>query len=144
MKFLFLLILGLTCSLCPLKAATEQTDDKNGDGKADMWIEQEDEQILCLRVDSNFDGAVDYLLRTNQNKEKVYEEIDFNHDGSMDDFYFYSEGVLVRRELDSNYDGEVDVWVYLSEGVYIQRYARDRDYDGVIDLERDFTPGTEE
>jgi hypothetical protein len=64
---------------------------------------------------------------------KMYEELDFNNDGRMDDFYYYTDGVLERREIDSNYDDAVDVWVYIYEGVYVERYERDTDFDGEID-----------
>lgn len=138
----------LFCMLClslafisPCTAnVSERTDDKNSDGEVDTWIEIEGGDILCLRMDTNYDGRVDYLLRTDMEGEKIYEEADTNHDGGMDDFHFYTGGVLVRRELDSNQDGAVDIWVYLYEGVYIQKYARDTDYDGIIDKEKDYTP----
>jgi hypothetical protein len=61
------------------------------------------------------------------------EVLDYNHDGEMDDIYFYRKGVLVERAIDSNYDGLVDLWVYIEEGVYIAYFERDTDYDGRMD-----------
>ena len=144
MRFIFTLFLCIAAGIPFAAAVSEHTDDKNGDGKLDTWIVEEEDNVLCLTRDSNYDGYIDYLLRTDTDNKRIYEEIDFNHDGQMDDFYFYTDGVLARRELDSNYDGAVDIWVYLTEGVYIEKYARDKDYDGVIDVEKIYTADAEE
>ncbi len=128
----------------PVTAVSERTNDKNGDGEIDTWIEEEEENVICLRADSNFDGRIDYLLRTDAEGTKLYEEIDFNHDGDMDDFYFYSDGLLDRRELDSNYDGAVDIWVFLDEGAYIRKYMKDSDYNGLADIEKDYSQEAED
>jgi len=84
-------------------------------------------------LDRNDDGVIDYAVRLDDRNEKVREAMDFNYDGSMDDFYFYRNGVLERQEVDTNYDGRIDVWIHLRRGVYIEKWERDRDYDGVID-----------
>ena len=88
---------------------------------------------LTEEFDSNNDGNIDYLVRTNLDGVKVLESIDFNHDGEMDDLYFYSKGIIIRREIDSNYDMEIDVWVYIKEGCFIEKYEQDLDFDGIID-----------
>ena len=87
--------------------------------------------------DRNFDGQADYEVRYDAQNRKVSEKMDFNFDGTMDDFYFYEEGKLVRQEIDSNFDGKVDIWVHL-DGVYVLGYERDKDYDGVVDLAKRF------
>ncbi|MFP4563157.1 MAG: hypothetical protein ACLFRY_07575 [Spirochaetia bacterium] len=96
-------------------------------------IEDGEEDSTWIRTDRDGDGNFDYNLQINESGRKMYEELDFNHDGAMDDFYYYSDGVLERREIDSNYDGAVDIWVYLYEGVYIERYEMDKDFDGEVD-----------
>ena len=106
--------------------------------KVREWQEKEPEGVTVYRSDRNGDGRVDYLLRYDEEGSKIYEELDFNHDGVMDDFYFYSAGVLDRREVDSNYDGNVDLWVYLKDGVYIQKYERGTNFDGEIDVVKHF------
>lgn len=97
-----------------------------------------------LEVDRNEDGNIDYVIKLDENSRKTYEELDYNHDGTMDDFYYYSDGVLQRREIDTNYDGKIDVWVFLHEGVYIKRYERDTDFDGEVDLIKDFDASEKE
>lgn len=86
-----------------------------------------------LLLDRNEDGTPDYAVRTNDSGQKVYEAMDFNYDGRMDDFYFYENDVLQRQELDSNFDEQIDIWIYLRRGVYITMWERDRDFDGIID-----------
>jgi hypothetical protein len=94
---------------------------------------------IDIEFDRNNDGLIDYFIRHNDKGEKLYEELDFNYDGEMDDFYYYTRGILEKREIDSNYDMQVDIWVYIHEGVYIIKYERDTDYDGEIDQVRDFS-----
>ncbi len=128
-----LLILLLLFSAFPA-LSTGQGKDTNGDGVPDQWIIQEEEDITCVKTDRNYDGTVDYIYRFNSAGNKVEELVDYNHDGEMDDFYYYSRGVLVRQEIDSNYDGKIDIWVYLKEGIYVERFERDEDYDGEVDV----------
>jgi hypothetical protein len=84
--------------------------------------------------DENDDGMVDYGIYFDDEGIKVFEAVDFDKNGQMDDFYFYEDGILVRQEIDQNADGMIDLWVYVSEGVYIEGYERDSDYDGRIDV----------
>jgi len=84
--------------------------------------------------DRNGDGRTDYVVVYDKQGLKATEEFDFNYDGVMDDFLFYTDGVLVREEVDSNYDGKIDLWVYLDAGVYIKKYERDLNGDGIPDV----------
>ena len=96
-------------------------------------IGQNSEDTFIEEFDFNIDGKIDYLVRTNIDGVKVMEFIDFNHDGEMDDLYFYSKGIIVRREIDSNFDMKIDVWVYIKDGSLIEKYEQDFDFDGTID-----------
>jgi hypothetical protein len=111
--------------------------DSNGDGAADQWYELSDGRIRKVSLDRDYDSRIDYDVEYDLQHRKLYEEMDFNHDGKMDDFYFFEEGKLVRQEIDSNFDGAVDIWVYL-DGMYILRYEMDSDFDGKIDLKKDY------
>ena len=86
--------------------------------------------------DTNGNGRIDYALKLNERFLKEMEAVDTNHDGRMDNFYFYRNEVLVREEIDSNHDGRIDLWVFLTGGIYIERYERDTNHDGVIDRVR--------
>jgi hypothetical protein len=91
-----------------------------------------------LTDDRDGDGVIDYAILLDERWYRVQEAMDFNFDGAMDDFYFYANDVLQRQEIDSNYDGQIDIWVYLYHGVYIRMWERDTDFDGVIDVRRDY------
>ena len=54
-------------------------------------------------------------------------------DGKMDDLYFYTDGIIVRREVDSNFDLNIDIWVYIKDGNLIEKYEQDLDFNGDID-----------
>jgi hypothetical protein len=93
-----------------------------------------DEAMPPMEVDSNGDGRTDYLICTHiESGDKMMEALDYNHDGEMDDFYYYKNGVLVERAIDSNYDNKVDLWVYIEQGVYIACFEKDNDFDGTMD-----------
>ena len=94
-----------------------------------------------VEIDSNGDGKIDHRMLLTPNGDKIYEEIDLNHDGIMDDLCYYSRGVLIREEIDTNYDGKIDLWVYIKDGIYVERYLRDTDHDGVIDVIKEYGPG---
>ena len=91
-----------------------------------------------LTLDRNDDGRNDYAVLVDERGYKLYEAMDFNHDGLMDVFCFYSNDVLRRQEIDSNYDGRIDIWVYLHRGVYVRMWERDTDHDGRIDERWDY------
>jgi len=91
------------------------------------------EDTVVEEYDSNNDGSIDYFIRMDIDGEKVFEIIDFNHDGEMDDLYFYSHGIIVRREVDSNFDMNIDIWVYIKDGTMIEKYEQDIDFNGDID-----------
>jgi len=96
------------------------------------------EDSLIEEYDSNNDGKIDYFIRTNYDGDKIMESMDFNHDGQMDDLYFYSNGIIVRREVDSNFDSNIDIWVYIKDGSLIEKYEQDLDFNGEIDKTKIF------
>jgi len=85
------------------------------------------------KYDSNHDGNVDYIVRSDDTGAKVMEALDYNHDGIMDDLYFYADGIIIKREVDSNFDMNIDLWVYIKNGSLIEKYEQDLDFDGIID-----------
>ena len=83
--------------------------------------------------DSNGDGKVDFMEKQDKEGKKIMEIFDYNHDGTMDDFYFYTDGIITLQEIDSNFDKNVDIWIYIKDGCYITKYERDLDFNGTID-----------
>jgi hypothetical protein len=91
-----------------------------------------------VEMDLDEDGRIDYVLVNNARGLPEHEEFDYNHDGTMDDFLYYENGLAVREEIDSDYNGKIDIWVHLAEGKYIRRWERDLDGDGKPDKSQDF------
>jgi len=133
----FLLILVFPMAAQDIPAGAEAFDD-NGDGRPDRWKVVTGEGNTRSYADTTGDGRYDYIQEYDKTGMKKYEALDFNGDGLIDDHYFYSRDVLLRREIDTNYDGRVDVWVFLKEGIYVERYQRDTNFDGVVDKEKTF------
>jgi hypothetical protein len=84
-------------------------------------------------------GEVEYRVFFGQRGKVEHEELDFNHDGRMDTFYYYKSGLLQRVEIDTKGSGKIDIWVYLTEdGEAVQRYERDTTRSGKPDVVRTF------
>lgn len=115
--------------------------DDDGDGNVERWETTGERNSTISYVDRTGDGRVDYVQEYDEQGFKIYEAMDFNEDGEIDDHYYYTKDVLRRREIDSNFDGEIDIWVYLKEGVYVESYKRDTDFDGIVDFEKVFGEG---
>ncbi|MGO9307912.1 MAG: hypothetical protein ACLQDL_02675 [Spirochaetia bacterium] len=88
--------------------------------------------------DRSSTGEVDYRVFYDQRGRVEHEELASRHDGRMDTFYYYKEGVLQRVEIDSKGTGKIDLWVYLLDGKYVQRYERDTTGSGTPDVVRTF------
>ena len=114
------------------------TETRSGNGKPDRWIYLKADGGYIIEADNNYDGKIDYRLETDEMGRKVFEEMDFEFTGRMNNFYYYVNGVLARHEIDSNNDGNIDIWIYLEEGIYIVRIERDTDHDGTIDFVRSY------
>jgi hypothetical protein len=91
-----------------------------------------------VEVDRSGSGAVDYRVYYDSQGKVSREEMDYNHHGRMDTFYYYRNGVLERVEIDSKGSGSIDIWVYIADGKYIQRWERDTTGSGRPDLVRTF------
>jgi hypothetical protein len=91
-----------------------------------------------VELDTTGGGAVDYRVHYDQGGKVAQEEMDYNHRGRMDTFYYYKDGVLQRVEIDSRGTGRIDIWVYVKDGTYVSRYERDTTGSGKPDLVRNF------
>jgi len=136
---LILPALFLVAAFAPAGSSPGLALDRDGDGRPDQWYEVADGRVMSLSQDRNYDERVDYTVEYDAQNRKVREEMDFNFDGRMDDFYFFENGQLVRQEVDSNFDGRIDVWVHL-EGLYIRAYEMDKDFDGVAEVRKVYGP----
>ena len=135
-KIIYAAAFLLLASVLPLLASAPVTDIELLRQEARATLAKGNTQ--WLEFDTNGDGKINHFMLIGRNHDKIYEEMDTNHNGRIDTLSYYSRGVLVREEIDTNHDGKVDLWVYISEGIYIERYARDTNYDGIIDVVQDF------
>lgn len=131
---ILILLLVLAVSLAAEEA---ETRDLSIEVLLDEFNELEDAEP-AIELDSNQNGKVDYLIKTGEDGKKIMEVLDYDHNGTMDDFYMYDHGVLIQRAIDSNADGNIDIWVYLEEGVYIARYEEDTNFDGTMDKVKNY------
>ena len=92
-------------------AGRVSTDDRNGDGRPDVWRTYDAAgRLVEVAVDSNFDGRTDV------------REI-------------YAGGTLVRRESDRNFDDRIDLVEDFDATTHEHvRSTVDTDYDGTADL----------
>lgn len=127
------LVLAYAAGQAPAQRGDNDSDDferlVNVNEYSEPWI----------TGDTNGDGLINYALKLDDRGQKKYEAVDHNHDGRMDNFYFYRNGVLVRQEIDTNYDDSIDLWIYMYDGVRVRGYERDTNHDGTPDLIRDFS-----
>ena len=119
-------------------AAQDNGDDTNSDGMPDRWVKLNGGKVSEISVDRDYNGEVDYVVKYDEESNKIEEQLDFNFDGKMDDFYYYARGKMKRREIDTNYDNRIDIWVYL-DGIYIEKYEKDTDFDGRVDVVEEYT-----
>ena len=112
---LFVVSLGLAAFR---GAGRTRTDDRNGDGRPDVWRTYDaDGRLVEVAVDSNFDGRSDV------------REI-------------YADGSLVRRESDRNFDDRIDLVEDFDATTHERvRSTVDVDFDGTADLQVLFQGG---
>jgi hypothetical protein len=91
-----------------------------------------------VELDTTGGGTIDYRVYYDGRGKVAREEIASKHDGRMDTFYYYKDGILQKVEIDSKGTGRIDLWVYLLDGKYVQRYERDTTGSGKPDVVRVF------
>jgi hypothetical protein len=103
-------VLALAASLWPSSGSSVRTEDRNHDGRPDVWRVYDAHGVLRhVTIDTNFDGVPD--------REEQYET-----------------GVLVRRESDRNFDQLTDLVEDFDPITHLLvRSVTDVDYDGVAD-----------
>ncbi|MFO7731086.1 MAG: hypothetical protein R6V86_10000 [Spirochaetia bacterium] len=137
----FVMPAGILFLLLMLAVSLAAEEEEPRDLSIEILLEEFDEledAEPAIELDSNQNGRVDYLVKTDVDGKKMMEVLDYDHDGAMDDFYMYDHGVLIQRAIDSNADGKIDIWVYLEEGVYIARYEEDTNFDGTMDKVKNY------
>lgn len=119
-------------SLSVLPAVTDEAAIFSVEKRLDSAISDR-QGLPPEEFDTSGDGRIDYLVISDTKGKPLYEILDYNRDGVMDDFCLYREGLLFRREIDSNGDGLLDIWVSIKDGSMVEKLQQDSDFDGVID-----------
>jgi hypothetical protein len=106
--------------------------DLNNDGKVDSWEEfGPDGALARVTYDMDFDGKADVTLYFEKD-QLVRKEYAFGFDGVPHSFSYYEKNKLVRKERDTHGDGKIDTWEYWENGE-VDRVGLDLDGDGQVD-----------
>lgn len=135
-RFQVAILIVVSFSVLGAQSVERADDTEHEEFEKIFEVDEYDESWIT--GDTNNDGRNDYALKLDDRGEKRFEAVDYNFDGLMDDFYQYRNGVLHREELDTNFDGVVDLWIFMHDGVRVGGYERDSDYDGTIDVVKEF------
>jgi len=119
------ILLISTVSICFAEEA--KTEDKNNDGRPDMWIYYDNNQRpVKIESDRNYDGKLDLWISYGE-KGRRKTEIDMNFDGRPDMYSYYQYGQRVKLEMDINYDGKLDQISDYRDGKLIKMQKADKD-----------------
>lgn len=108
---------------------TLRTDDRNHDGRPDVWRWYDAAgHLVRVDIDTNFDGHADWREEY-QDNHRTRLEVDRNYDGRVDrvvEFDPQTDSVL-REELDTNFNGHADLLRLYANGrpVFVERASND-------------------
>jgi len=80
---------------------------------------------LIKKRDANNDGIVDQVAEFNHQGKLVALAVDDNHDGVMDTFQYYVDGVIVRLEKNLDTEIGIDMRTYFKDGKKIRQERLD-------------------
>lgn len=88
----------------------QDTYDRNGDGRDDLFYHYKKNELVSVSKDNNFDGKIDQLLEIKINGNKESEDLDF--DGKFDQWVTFKRLSFSRSKKiiswDLNKDGKID------------------------------------
>jgi hypothetical protein len=117
---------------CPLDGSGAESQDVNGDGRADRTVVRSGGVERCRGLDLNFDGTIDAWVYLEPDGKVRRRESDYDRDGRIDEVALYSRGALVERQRATSLMGKLDTWQFY-EGDKVVRAERDSNGDDVID-----------
>src|SRR5262245_61221592 len=97
--------------LCHTRRPALVTDDRNRDGRADVWRWYDaDGRLVRLEIDTNFDGRPDRREEYRDNR-LLRREIDRNFDDRLDDVFEFDPetSLIVLEKIDTNLNGTADL-----------------------------------
>ena len=128
-----IITLALSSSLC--LAGEIKTEDKNNDGRPDMWIYYEKEKPVKIESDRNYDGNPDLWILYGEKGTRT-TQVDLNFDGRPDMYSYYQYGQRIKLEIDSDYDGKLDQINEYVDGrlVKMQKANKDGKLETIFDI----------
>jgi len=130
-----IILLCLSASLC--LAEDIKKEDKNNDGKTDMWLYYDDnKRPVKIESDRNYDGKLDLWISYGE-KGQRRTEIDLNFDGRPDMYSYHQYGQRVKLEIDIDYDGKLDqINEYNNNGrlMKMQKANKDGKLETIFDM----------
>jgi hypothetical protein len=112
-----LIVLGAR-ALYPSSGIRLRTEDRNGDGRPDVWKYYDDRgTLLHVAIDTNFDGRSD-IDESFEQGQLVARQQDRNFDDRVDriDTFDVSTGQLAVSTIDVDLDGRADEEVFFRDG----------------------------
>ena len=106
-------------------------EDRDYDGRLDVWSRYEGGVLTERELDENGDGKPDAWERYG-NGRMVSREVDRDGNGVRDAFYLYQGDALVEERHDTKGNGRIDRIVRY-QGRHLSRTEEDRDGNGQID-----------
>lgn len=108
---------------------TLRTDDRNQDGRPDVWRWYDPAgHLVRVEIDTNFDGHADWREEY-QDNHRTRLEVDRNYDGRVDRVVEFDPqtDTILREELDTNFNGRADLLRLYAHGhpVFVERASND-------------------
>lgn len=123
-------------------AGADDVEDRDGDGRPDVWRYQRDGKLVREVFDDDADGTPDRTVHYEPGGKHVARvEQDDDGDGQADTWILYENGKMSQRRTDTNHDGQADTWTFYDESGQITRQAQDLDGDGARDRAEVFENG---
>jgi hypothetical protein len=76
--------------------------------------------LVCREADLNGDRRKDVVRRYNDEGRPIYEEVDRNFDGRIDEITRFTDGRLAVREIDTTGNGLIDTKIFYEEGAPVR------------------------
>ncbi len=113
------------------KLMVRAEEDRDFDGRIDVWSSFEGGALVARELDENGDGKPDAWERY-ANGRMTSREVDRDGNGVRDAFYVYQGDALVEERHDTRNTGHIDRIVHYS-GRHLTRTEEDRDGNGAMD-----------
>jgi hypothetical protein len=114
-------------------------EDRDYDGRFDVWSRYEGGALSERELDENRDGKPDAWERY-ANGRMLSREVDRDGNGVRDAFYLYQGDALVEERHDTKGTGHIDRIVHY-QGRHLTRTEEDRDGNGQLDTWSNYGQG---